>query len=83
MRHADVTQNEGIFGILPPKVPKTFAQCKGFARAFGGDSGTYVRMPGEGDVTALPLFRRGAEDSSLFYFWQEESVRFSYFRAVG
>jgi hypothetical protein len=38
-----------------------------------------VRMPGEGDVTALPLFRQGGEDSSLFYFWREESVRFCYF----
>jgi hypothetical protein len=34
-------------------------------------------MPGEGDVTALPLFRWG-EDSSL----QEESVRFCYYRGV-
>jgi hypothetical protein len=28
--------------------------------------GLLVRMPGEGDVTALPFFRRGAGDSSLF-----------------
>jgi hypothetical protein len=44
--------------------------------------GLLVRMPGEGDVTALPLFR-GAEDSSLFYFWREESVRFCYFLVGG
>jgi hypothetical protein len=25
--------------------------------------GLLVRMPGEGDVTALPLFRRGAEEA--------------------
>jgi hypothetical protein len=25
------------------------------------------------------LFRQGGEDSSLFYFWREESVRFCYF----
>ena len=41
-----------------------------------------VRMPGEGDVTALPLFRQGGEDSSLFYFWREESVRFCYILAL-
>jgi hypothetical protein len=41
-------------------------------------------MPGEGDVTALPLFvSPGAEDSSLFYFWREESVRFCYFLVDG
>jgi hypothetical protein len=38
---------------------------KSGARASGG-VGVLVRMPGEGDVTALPLFRRGAGDSSLF-----------------
>jgi hypothetical protein len=37
-----------------------------------------MKMPGEGDVMVLPLFRRGGEDSSLFYFWREESVRFCY-----
>jgi hypothetical protein len=42
-----------------------------------------LRMPREGDVTALPLFCRGAEDSSLFSFWREESVRFCHFLAVG
>jgi hypothetical protein len=71
------------------------------AQSFGG-VGILVRMPGEGDVTALPLFRRGAEearaselvvvvrvgqgrmwggteDSSLFSFWREQSVRFAIF----
>ncbi len=43
----------------------------------------YVRMPGEGDVTALPLVSLGAEDSSLFYFWREESVRFCFFLVFG
>jgi hypothetical protein len=45
--------------------------------------GLLVRMPGKGDVTALLLFCWGAEDSSLFYFWREQSVRFCYFLAVG
>jgi hypothetical protein len=45
--------------------------------------GLLVRMPGEGDVTALPLFRWGAEDASLFYVWREESVRFYYFLVDG
>jgi hypothetical protein len=36
-------------------------------------------MPGEGDVTALPLVSLGAEDSSLFYFWREESFGFAFF----
>jgi hypothetical protein len=33
---------------------------KSEARAFGG-VGVIVELPGEGDVTALPLFHRGAE----------------------
>ena len=37
---------------------------KSGARASGG-VGVISRMPGEGDVTALPLFRQGAGDSSL------------------
>jgi hypothetical protein len=35
-------------------------------------------MPGEGDVTALPLFRREL-DSSLFSFWREDPFGFAIF----
>ncbi len=35
-------------------------------------------MPGEGDDTALPLFRR-EEDSSLFSFWREDPLGFAAF----
>ena len=51
--------------LLAGSVPRRhrFNEKSG-ARASGG-VGVISRMPGEGDVTALPLFRQGAGDSSL------------------
>ena len=49
---------------LAREVNNDFGNEKSGARASGG-VGVISRMPGEGDVTALPLFRQGAGDSSL------------------
>jgi hypothetical protein len=53
----------------------------GFARAFGGM--VVPTCVAGGRRHGSPLVSPGAEDSSLFYFWREESVRLCYFLVDG